>query len=315
MNPTKLLLPLALLPAALSAQTTVFSANFAGGELNPASYDVGGDWTIASTKAITASSIDGSGLSFTIANTSSGFAEVQGRVLSSQPTLSTTGDFLRMTVNFTNVSNLMAGGDSSVAFGLFNSAGQNPLNGLSNNLSGTDLTTGGAADWSGYVLRFVNTGTNAIYTRPVQTDTTNEAQELLYNNRGGGAYDNPGGTDVATSAVTGLTLTAGTAYTAQFTITLNGGGGHDLSGALYLGTGTGGTLLASVAGTLATPVTTALGGVSVGFRDGDSVGTDANNMRITGLTLETAAIPEPSSFAALAGLAGFALVGLRRRRL
>lgn len=314
----KTLVPaLALIPAALSAQTTVFDADFTTGELNPATYDVGADWTIASTKAITTSSLGASGLSFGIGSTSSGFAEIQGRVLSSPVTLSSAGDFVTLTVTFTNTSNLMAGGDSSVTFGLFNtgSPATNPLTGLVNNLAGTDMTTGGAADWSGYVLRFVNTGTHAIYTRPVQTDTVNESQELLYSNRGGGAYDSPVGTDIATSAVTGLAL-AVSSYTATFTITQNSGGGQDIDGTLYEGAGTGGTVLASVTGTTAAPVTNILGGLAIGFRDGDAATTAPTTIEIDAITLTTnaSAIPEPSAYAALVGVASLALIAIRRRR-
>ncbi len=309
----RLLVPIALLPAALSAQTTVFEADFSSGELNPATYDVGADWTIASTKAITTSSLSASGLAYGIGSTSSGFAEIQGRVLSSPVTLSSTGDFVTLTVTFTNTSNLMAGSDSSVTFGLYDTGATNPLTGLANNLAGTDMTTGGAAGWSGYVLRFVNTGSHAIYTRPVQSDTVNESQELLYNNRGGGAYDAPGGTDIATVAGTNVALGA-SAYTATFTITQNSDGGQDITGSLFSGVGTGGSVLASISGTSATPVTSSFSGLAIGFRDGDSVTALATTMEIDAITLTAAAVPEPSSFAALAGAAGLGLAALRRRR-
>ena len=316
MHPSKIaLVALLVAPAAAFAQTTVYSTDFSTGTLRTSgtTYDVG-DWVIGSTKAITASSLSASGLSFSIANTTSGFAEVQSRILGSSAALVSASDSVTLAVTFTNTSNLMAGSDSSVTFGLFDSTGVNPLTGLANNLAGTDLTTGGSSGWSGYVLRFVNTGQNAIYTRPAQTDTTNEAQELLYNNRGTGAYDAPGGSDIATGAVTGLSLTASSQYTAVFTITRNLANGQDIAGSLFSGVGTGGTELASISGTIAVPVTNIFSGIAIGFRDGDTVGTQTNTLEIDSVSLQLTTVPEPSGFAAIAGLAGLGLAASRRRR-
>ncbi len=314
----RLFVPMALLPVVASAQTTVYTADFGSGELNPTTYDVGLDWTVASTKNSTVLTKDGTGLSFGIASTSSGFSEVQARVLSTPVALSATGDSITLIATFTNVSNLLAGGASSLNFGLYNSAASNPFSGLQNsklNATDTDFATGGVQNWNGYVSRFLATGSPSLFTRAAQTDTVNENQDLLFSNVGNGAYDLPNGTTIATATSTTIALTTGNSYTVSYSITLNAGGGHDILSTLYSGVGTGGTALASVSGTLAAPLTSSFDGLAIGFRDADTVTALADTMKITDLEIiQVSSVPEPSSCAALAGLAGLGLTLARRRR-
>lgn len=60
--------------------------------------------------------------------------------------------------------------------------------------------------------------------------------------------------------------------------------------------------------------TTPLEGNFFGIRDSDTVNSAGFNAQWDGVSLSVAAVPEPSSFAALAGLAVVGLVALRRRR-
>jgi hypothetical protein len=313
-----LLVPFSLLPVAVSAQTTVYTANFGSGELNPVTYDVGLDWTVASTKNSTVLTKDGTGLSFGIASTSSGFSEVQARVLSAPVTLSVAGDSVTLVTTFTNVSNLLASGASSLNFGLYNSASSNPFSGLANsklNATDTDFAAGGVQNWNGYVSRFLATGSPTLFTRAAQTDTVNENQDLLFSNVGNGAYDLPTGNTIATATSTTIALTTGNSYTVSYSVTLNAGGGHDISSTLYSGVGTGGSVLASVGGTIAVPLTSSFDGLAIGFRDADTATALADTMKITSLAIiQVATVPEPSTCAALAGLAGLGLALVRRRR-
>lgn len=137
---------------------------------------------------------------------------------------------------------------------------------------------------------------NAYYLADVQR---NGSIRILSLN--GANADFTGGTATAI----GQTLAINTTYTLQFTGTYGGDGSLAMAFALL---DAGGVVLKSIGATDATPLT----GEYFGFRNnlaatGDSVAITYDNFSIS-------AVPEPSTFAAFAGLAAIGSVALRRRR-
>lgn len=326
----------ALLPAAVVAQTTVFSTDFSSGERASANANVDvGDWTIASTKAVTGIGYAANAFNFGMNSTSSGLVEAQSRFTTTPVTLAQTGDWIELTVKFTNANRILAGGSgSALNVGLYDTGASNPiaiLTGGSNTpAGGTTLSstadsanaTGFAQNWEGYVGRIANSaGSNAVFTRPMQASTASANQELLFSNVGGGSYGNPAGGTAgtvvgSTVASTQPILTASEQYTLTFRITLASETSYDISYNLLNGTGT--TNLQSITRT-ASGATFINGlnfdGLAIGYRYSLSPAEGATAISINSVQVQVnSAIPEPSSYAAFAGLATLAISATRRRR-
>jgi len=322
---------LLIAPAALHAQTTKFTSNFSTGErvATGGTYDVG-DWTLASTKNTTGISYGTGAFTFGMAATTSGFVEAQNRFSATATTISNVGEWIELKVKFTNGSNLLAGGTSSlINIGLFDSGGANPTPGLeSSGLTATDTSpvgsgfaSGNAQNWEGYVGRFALTGgTNQIYTRAPQLadatvgGSTSENQDLLFSNVGNGAFDNPSGTQLGTTSTsTQAALSAATQYTAKLRITVSGASEYTVDYVLM--NGAGDTTLQTLSRTTVSGSfinNLSIDGLAIGYRQsGTSL---ATSISLNSVDVTVNAIPEPSSFAALAGLAGLGFAATRRRR-
>ena len=327
-----MLVPLALLTVAASAQTTVYSTNFSSGALRTSgsTYNTG-DWTLASTKNTLggsgsgSASLSGSGLAFGMASTTSGFVETQTRFTDSPITLTNINDYVQLKIAFTNNAKVVggtAGTSSSIAIGLFDTggSGNRPAIGLQTSglttASNSSYATGNAANWEGYAGRITpNSGTNQIYTRPLQsgTGTTSANQEVLYNNVGGGAYTNPTGVQLGTATSTLSLLSDGQKYNATLKISLTNSNEYTV---LFSLADSSNNEIQSIS-KLATNTTFISGlsfdGLAFGYRNNSTPG------QATGLTLTSvevtnySAVPEPANVAALIGLAGLAAVGLRRK--
>ncbi len=325
----------ALIIAALSAfglaegakAGVVFSDTFAGGSsLNPATYptvtSTSTGYDVASTKNQSPASTLASGhLKIGLAGTTSGVDEVQALFAASPVVLASAGDSIDYQLVFTNTTGLLGGGTSCVLYaGLYSSGGTAPISGLNNSGLSTGLTTaatGGTQLWQGYNAQIAQTGgSSKAYTRPMQSGTTNATnahQDLDGNGAGGGLYNDPVGTQVGGSMTsTVATLTAGSQYTDDLTITLNADGSETIASNLYAGVGTGGTNLSTQSvNTGAGPLTTSFDGLSFGYRQsGTSIATgmDVNSLTIT--TASGGTVPEPASI----GLLGLMGIGLLRRR-
>jgi len=311
------------------------------------------DWVIASTKNVenasgassTNPSYASGAFGFGIAGTTSGVIQTQSRFTSSPVTLTNINDYIQLRVQFTDTTNLLKsnGGtnplNSTINVGLFDSGGVNPAAGLENSgltatPNNTNFASGFAQNWEGYAARIGTTNgssnINQIMSRPAQTLATASAnQELLFMAVGGGTYGQVGvgvaGVTVGSSAsaVAAGTLVNGTSYYLNYRITLAAADQYSIS-YMLLGSD-GSTSLDAITGT--TNGSSFISGLSfdglaIGFRSAQStssptasgtnipVGITLNSVEVTNFS----AIPEPSNFAALAGLAGLAAVGLRRKR-
>ena len=329
MKPSSLISLLLLAPLAGLAQSTVFNDTFnSGSTFNgdsiPAADATSYDFASGGTGVENLSS---GRLSFQLSQAAtSGFIEAQAVFTGTPVTLATIGDYVDLTYTFTDTANLLAGGGASaILTGLYNSGGSTPVAGTAN-ASGNAVTlntspgsahaTGNAANWQGYVFRLAGGGgSSQMYTRPLQNGagTASANQDLLGNNFGAGAFNNPVGTQIGPNFPVTAALTAGAQYTMDYRLTLSGAGFITISDYLYAGVGTAGTQLAGLADASNTFVTNSFDGLAIGIlNNGNSLDPhmDINQITVTDL-IQSA--PEPATWALL-GLGSLAGGWYRQRR-
>jgi hypothetical protein len=289
-----LLLALAKVLASYAMAGTILADNFSTSTLNsttPAAptatstaYQLFSSKSWNPTPAITAND-----LKFGIGSTSSGHIEVQALFSPTPIALTNVGDYLELTVTFTNTSGLFAQ-SGHVGFGLYHSGGVAPIAGGMNGtaVSGTTGVTGGAQGWRGYVSRVAYSGgSHRIATRPAQTSTTGNNQDLV--TEGSGTQSYTGAVNLATSSST-LTQAAGTQLTEALRITLAAAGTLQIDSRLHLGADTNGTLLLSQSASAsgANLLTNSFDALCVGWRDTSSAA--ATRMDIQSLTVTTSLV-------------------------
>lgn len=258
LTPTVAVALLATCVAAWS-QTTIFTDTFTAGSTTNQTSTPGGTPTASFTSYDIASGKDGrtctigaNQLRMKLAgNTTAGYIEMQAVFASTPVQLVNVGDSINMTFTFTNVGNLLAGGDKSVInVGLYNSGGVTPVPGglVNGGLANiTTFVTGYCQNWQGYVGKInYTTSQSSIYTRPIQTSANNANQDLLFSGAGGGLYASPSGTTVGATQTSGVTLTTGGTYTRSFTILLSAASQVTITDNLYQGNDTTGTVLSSM---------------------------------------------------------------------
>ena len=274
------------------------------------------DYEVASTKNATNSSIAPGDLKLTL-NSATCSAWVELMALVPKTTLASTADYVDLRVTFTNGGNLLPAAASALWIGLYNSAGSAPYSagalatGTLNGTAGSLYATGGSQPWDGFYGGILYSGgASVIKTRPAQTGagTSSANQELLGDQVGTGAFNNPRARSMGTVTSTML-LTSGSVYTLDFVLQLTASG-LVVSNNLYSGSDTSGTLLFSQSAT-SNGITSisfdalALGDLIKGYSAIPVM--DVNSVRI--LTN----IPEPSTLA-LAGVGIGLMIGVIRRR-
>ncbi len=274
-----LLTAFATLPA--MAQTTFFSDDFTAGSTltnqtpaypttNSAAYQL-----VSSKNWSPAPSLKPHDLKFGIAATTSGNIEVQAVFTTNAIVLTQVGDYVQLTVVFTNTAGLLAANNTLFGFGLYNSGGSYPVAGglYATATSGnTSYATGGVQIWQGYVGQIEYSGNaNRIMTRPAQTGSNdtgnNRNQDLVTSGSGSSSYS--GATTVGSTVTSAVTLVNGGTYTEVLTITLNGANSLAITNALYSGADTNGALLTQFGGiaTNATYLTSGFDGLAIGWRE------------------------------------------------
>jgi autotransporter-associated beta strand protein len=217
------------------------------------------------------------------APTKSAFHEAQAIFTTSQVFLNSVGDYIDITVVFTNTTGDLMVSDSSppnsaVWLGLYNSGGSAPLSGgvlavgsgtsTLSTTAGSPYATGNCANWAGYFSQVASNGVSRILTRPVQNGagTTSANQELLGTGAGSGTFGNPGAAVLVTGPVIPFLVPTNAPTTLYLRITLSAVGTLTISNSIYSGAGTGGTILYSAIGTAtgANFLTSAFDGFAVG---------------------------------------------------
>ena len=310
---------LALAAPVVALGDTVFSDTFGSGStingtptaptVNSAAYQ---NWAQGANPANY--SIASGALHFEARNTSSVFAEVQAQFASTPVTLTTAGDYINLTLVFTDTLNVLLSGQnasSQVDIGLYNSGGVLPLTG--SRLDTTSAISGGTAGWTGYIGRLFLNGNANVITRPAQLGAmVNTNQDLLFNNAGSGAFKDPSATQIGVTTATGFTsgLTQGSQYTLNYKLTLTSATTMDITESLF---DSGNNLLATQTATAsgATLLTTSLDGLAFGWRRTATAAASSVDVNSILVTDYIQAVPEPSSTMLFCG--GIGLLTLVRR--
>jgi autotransporter-associated beta strand protein len=248
--------------------STLNSATPAAPTANSTSYQLASSKPWVPTPAISSGD-----LKYGIAATTAGHIEAQALFATSPVALVQAGDYVRLTVVFTNTAGLLTAANTFLGIGLYNS-GQVPpvaggLNGTGVN-SQTGNATGGVQNWLGYWAQISYSGQNSrILTRPAQTGPDNRNQDLVTTGSGSQSYGNPTGANVSANTNALLVLTNGNVYTAVLTITLNDVNSLGITNTLYEGPTTNGTLRVTLGGVAAstTFLTSGFDGLCVGWRE------------------------------------------------
>ena len=228
---------------------TVFSDNFSTSTLNslsPAAPTTNSTaYHLFSSKSYSPTpTISVNGLKFGIASTSSGHIETHALFTTTPIALTNVNDFIELTVTFTNTVGLFTT-NCHIGLGMYNSGGVAPIAGgmQSTAVSGTTGVTGGAQGWQGYVARFAYSGgSHRIATRPAQTITTGNNQDLVTEGSSSQSYTS--GVNLSTAAST-FTQSAGSQLTKTLRYTLSAANSLLIESRLYSGSDTNGPLLVS----------------------------------------------------------------------
>lgn len=250
---------------------TVFSDNFSASSLNsgsPAAPTTNSTaYHLFSSKSWSpAPSIATDRLRFGIASTTSGSIEVQALFAAAPIPLTNNGDYLDLTIVFTNTTGLFAQ-SGHVGFGLYNSGGNAPIaGGLNGNAtSSTSNLLGGALGWQGYVSRIAQSnGTHRISTRPAQSSAFGNNLDLV--TEGSGSMSYTGAVNLVSTAST--FTQAATQLTVNFRITLSAATTLQIESRLYSGGDTNSPLLLtqSSSATGANFLTNSFDALAIGWR-------------------------------------------------
>jgi autotransporter-associated beta strand protein len=265
---------LAAAPLTVTAQTTFFTDSFTGGSSLDSTTLTNTTATSTSYQMVSSKSwsptpsINSHDLKIGIASSSSGDFEAQALFATNAVALTQPGDYIQLTVVFTNTSGILVAA-GQLGFGLYNSGQVKPIAGGLNGTATTSTASelGGAQGWQGYVGQ-INYGSSAsrIMTRPAQTIITGNDQDLITSGSSSSSYS--GSTTVGSTVTENLTSTAGTVYTNVLTITLLGTSSVAVTNSLYLNTSA--TPVAFFGG-VATNTTFLTGGfdsLAIGYRAG-----------------------------------------------
>jgi autotransporter-associated beta strand protein len=246
------------------------------------------------------SSLNSSDLSIVFPSSTSVLGEVLALFTNTPVTLSSAGDYVAVTVVFTNTDNILTNStvlnaNASLNIGLFYSGGVLPNQG--HIVLNTGNSTNGTEDWIGYASRIFFSGNSTIFTRPAQTPngTSSQNQDLLFTGASGSqAFNSPPGTSLGSTSGS-TTLTEGAVYTLHFVVTFTGINSLTVSNALYEGVGTGGTRIfgqAKVA-TGGNFMTASYDGFAVGWRNSIISGQPAQTSAMDISSIEVTGVFSP----------------------
>jgi len=298
-------------PVVGSAQTAVLTDNFSGDSLDPVSYvnptSTSTTWDSIGNKTTVTSSLS-SGLNLGTAGTGS-VIEAAALFTTSPITLAASGDYVKLTYTFSATG--IATSNGYLLSGLFNSGGSTPLTGLTNYTTAGGFA-GGVSGWTGYnagVGAVAGSSSSKMFARPAEALATSN-QDLIYGGLGS-AYASP--VQIAGSNSTRAALADSTTYTFAYEISLDSSLNTVISYNLYSGASEGGTLLLSNTGTQATgTVTNTFDALALGFYNKASASSSVTYTNVSVVT-NVSAVPEPSTYALIAGVVMLAGAAMRRR--
>ena len=314
------------LPLASMAQpTTVFNDTFASGSTaqsaspasptaNSTAYQYFQQGGAPATPTIASGDLHLAGRT-----TSSSISEVQALFTTTPVTLTTVGDWIDLTVVFTDTQNILVGGvASSLNLGLYNSGGSMPTQGV--RLDSTGSGTGGAVGWTGYNTRILGTGVASTFTRAPQgpgLTNPNQSQDLLFNGASGSStYNNPAGLQVGSTTATTFTggLTQGSTYTLDYQISLSAANTLIISNSLYNGSSVAGSPFYSqiVTASGTTYLTNSFDGFALGWRYNSTSAANSIDVSSINISGSIQPAPEPGTLALMGGGAVLA-VAFRHR--
>jgi hypothetical protein len=278
-------------PAIVARAATVFADNFATSTLNSATPTAPSTAATAyhlfSSKSWSpAPAIAANDLKFGIAATTSGHIEAQALFSATPIALTTVGDFVELTITFTNTTGLFTQA-GHVGFGLYNSGGAAPLAGGLNSTAAntTSNLVGGALGWKGYVARLAYSGGNhRLATRPAQSSDFGNNLDLV--TEGSGSQSYTGAVNLVTAAST-FTQAAGSELTKTLRITLTAANIFQIESKLFSGAGTNDSLLLSqtAAASGANFLTNSFDALAIGWRA--TANTTATLINIKSITVNS----------------------------
>jgi len=186
-------------------------------------------------------------LNFGINSSSSGGVELEALFTSTPVALASPGDFIRLTVTFTNTGLLDT--NCLLGFGLYNGNQVQPIAGGLNGTAvngQTDHATGGVQDWQGYwgQLSFPNASSRLLLRLPQDAGTDNRNQNLTSTGSGSQSYANPSAATIGgSSTAPSVALISGETYTVVLTIQLTDVNTLAITNTYYDGADTNGTIV------------------------------------------------------------------------
>ncbi|HTB86112.1 MAG TPA: hypothetical protein VK742_20870 [Candidatus Sulfotelmatobacter sp.] len=286
-----------LLPLAVTAQTTFFSDNFTGGStvnaatpvtptLHSASYEF-----VGSLAEYPPASVSANDLRYGITNGGGGnLCEIQALFTGNPVALSQPGDYVQLTIVYTNTTGIWAGGSGTceVGIGLYNSGGVYPLGNANGFITeGMGNASGGVQDWAGYETDVSDTTSSLhyeIFGRPSNASNPgSDNQDLVTQGSSTKSFSNNGGLVIGTPNSTSLVqATTNIVYTNVLTITLIAPSQVAITNNLYTVAG----LATTIGGTnsAAAYTTAAFDGLAMGFYKKGDIST-SNVVDIASITV------------------------------
>lgn len=267
--------------------STLNSTSPAAPTANSAAYQLSSSKGWTPTPAISSGD-----LKFGIGTTTGGGIELQGLFTTTPVSLATVGDFVRLTVTFTNTAGIETA-TSLLGFGLYNAGQVQPVAGGLNATalsSVSDHVNGGVQNWQGYWGQRAFTGGNSriVLRLPQTAGPDNRNQNLTSTGSSSQSYSTPGGATIGSTTTAGSgALVAGQVYTVVLTIQLTDVNTLAITNTYYDGANTNAAVLgqfgASASGSSYTGAT--FDGLAIGWRSQANT-TGGTVMDISSITVD-----------------------------
>jgi len=251
-------------------------------------------YQLSSSKALRSSTLlSPNDLNFGINSSSGGGVELEALFTTTPVALGTVGDFIRLTVTFTNTGLLTT--NCLLGFGLYNGDQVPPIaGGVINDAlnSASDHVTGGVQNWQGYWSQtsFPNTSSRILLRLPQTTGTDNRNQNLTSTGSGSQSYNFPPAANIGSTVTAGAStaLVDGQVYTVVLTIQLTDVNTLAITNTYYQGADTNGTIVSQYGASASGSTYTGdvFDGLAIGWRstanNGEGTDMDISSILVDG---------------------------------